>query len=468
MHVDVNARSKNGNLKVELTDRFYVSYAVFYVMGILMNVPYHFYINAIGYWMFKFESSGPRHRSFPLRPTDFPHGSSHQISVTNKYVREQLWATSENYLLTLNETTPLQTNFASSFSIVARGSMLVSILVVTYFSNRFPPAEKRIIFALSVIFILFGISTVLTRVDTSGKTELFFAVSIIITTLMNFFSATAIISAFQLLKNFPTSYYPALHSGHSICGVIASLFQVILISTRMSSQSNGTYYFGFGTLIIFLSTLFMTMVNKKSRYFIYRVNTTRMIMDENWTANNVSNRIREKLVSGLLRTKWYYATFLFVQGSTAMIFPGFTALVVSENMHGTTWEKLYFRPVVSFLTFNAFNLIGREAAKIVKTPKHGIHVMIPALLRVALVPLIIFCNAHPRRHLPVFFGDEWYITFLAIFAFTEGIIVNISFLVISSVAKEEEVEMMLLLIPVAAFFTTTLCSGFNILITNFI
>ncbi|XP_074026586.1 equilibrative nucleoside transporter 3 isoform X4 [Leptinotarsa decemlineata] len=428
MHVDVNARSKNGNLKVELTDRFYVSYAVFYVMGILMNVPYHFYINAIGYWMFKFESSGPRHRSFPLRPTDFPHGSSHQISVTNKYVREQLWATSENYLLTLNETTPLQTNFASSFSIVARGSMLVSILVVTYFSNRFPPAEKRIIFALSVIFILFGISTVLTRVDTSGKTELFFAVSIIITTLMN----------------------------------------LILISTRMSSQSNGTYYFGFGTLIIFLSTLFMTMVNKKSRYFIYRVNTTRMIMDENWTANNVSNRIREKLVSGLLRTKWYYATFLFVQGSTAMIFPGFTALVVSENMHGTTWEKLYFRPVVSFLTFNAFNLIGREAAKIVKTPKHGIHVMIPALLRVALVPLIIFCNAHPRRHLPVFFGDEWYITFLAIFAFTEGIIVNISFLVISSVAKEEEVEMMLLLIPVAAFFTTTLCSGFNILITNFI
>nr|XP_023014933.1 equilibrative nucleoside transporter 3-like isoform X2 [Leptinotarsa decemlineata] len=428
MHVDVNTRSKNGNLKVELTDRFYVSYAVFYVMGILMNVPYHFYINAIGYWMFKFESSGPRHRSFPLRPTDFPHGSSHQISVTNKYVREQLWATSENYLLTLNETTPLQTNFASSFSIVARGSMLVSILVVTYFSNRFPPAEKRIIFALSVIFILFGISTVLTRVDTSGKTELFFAVSIIITTLMN----------------------------------------LILISTRMSSQSNGTYYFGFGTLIIFISTLFMTMVNKKSRYFIYRVNTTRMIMDENWTANNVSNRTREKLVSGLLRTKWYYASFLFVQGSTAMIFPGFTALVVSENMHGTTWEKLYFRPVVSFLTFNAFNLIGREAAKIVKTPKHGIHVMIPALLRVALVPLIIFCNAHPRRHLPVFFGDEWYITFLAIFAFTEGIIVNISFLVISSVAKEEEVEMMLLLIPVAAFFTTTLCSGFNILITNFI
>ncbi|KAG5898280.1 hypothetical protein JTB14_008623 [Gonioctena quinquepunctata] len=217
---------------------------------------------------------------------------------------------------------------------------------------------------------------------------------------MNFCSATAMVSMCQLVTKFPVPYYASLYSGQSICAIIAALLQMLLMSTRMSPESNGTAYFGFGTLAMFSAVMVYININMKSKYFIYRVNCT-----ENKSLKNILSMERKRIASGFKKIKWYYATLIFVQGTTAMIVPGFTALVVSENANNenmSVWEDIYFSPVTSYLIFHTCNLIGRETAKIFKTPKHAAIILTLAIVRIVMVPMMIFCNAQPRNHLQCF------------------------------------------------------------------
>lgn len=56
--------------------------------------------------------------------------------------------------------------------------------------------------------------------------------------------------------------------------------------------------------------------------------------------------------------------------------------------------------------------------------------MAAAILRIGLVPLLLFCNAQPRKHLPVVFGDDAYFVIIFIFGLSEGLLINLSFMAI--------------------------------------
>lgn len=47
-------------------------------------------------------------------------------------------------------------------------------------------------------------------------------------------------------------------------------------------------------------------------------------------------------------------------------------------------------------------------------------------MRIAFVPILMFCNAQPRHHLPVIFDKDYaYVIFIILFAFTNGYLINL-------------------------------------------
>ena len=74
---------------------------------------------------------------------------------------------------------------------------------------------------------------------------------------------------------------------------------------------------------------------------------------------------------------------------------------VVKNIHlqGSRWSDVYFTPVACFLVFNVGDYLGRALSTTVQWPKNPSQaewpMMIASLVRIAFVPLILFCNAVP-------------------------------------------------------------------------
>jgi equilibrative nucleoside transporter 1/2/3 len=100
---------------------------------------------------------------------------------------------------------------------------------------------------------------------------------------------------------------------------------------------------------------------------------------------------------------WILAVFCnFVV--TLAVFPAVAALVESTGRgSGTQWTDKYFNPVGCFLLYNVGDFIGRILAAHVQRPRNTAAgawiVLVCSLMRVAFLPLFIFCNASPfNRH----------------------------------------------------------------------
>ncbi|KAJ8949602.1 hypothetical protein NQ314_008173, partial [Rhamnusium bicolor] len=245
------------------------------------------------------------------------------------------------------ERTPLQASFTSSFSITCQVSMLGFLVVTALFSKRLPPHQRE----FWEHFFLFQ--------------EAFFAITIVLAVLLNVSSAVTMISLFELVTKFPLGYFAAVLSGQALCGIFSSLVQILTLSINSRNPTTSAFiFFGVGSLIILLTTVFYLITKRKSKYFIYRIGqyegTSRDGTQEKWTVNLF------KMKTALQRTKWYLGSIVFVKGSSAMIHPGLAALVVSEDKDsglGNAWNEIYFVPVITFLCFHSSDFIGREVAR---------------------------------------------------------------------------------------------------------
>lgn len=81
-------------------------------------------------------------------------------------------------------------------------------------------------------------------------------------------------------------------------------------------------------------------------------------------------------------------------------------------------------------TFNLEMVTPYMCVCLLLQPKNWSYVMLGTILRAALAPLFLFCNSMPRQHTPVLFGDDAYIFLIIIFGFSEGVLINLSFLAV--------------------------------------
>ncbi|XP_045412790.1 equilibrative nucleoside transporter 2 isoform X3 [Lemur catta] len=111
---------------------------------------------------------------------------------------------------------------------------------------------------------------------------------------------------------------------------------------------------------------------------------------------------------------------------TLSVFPAITAMVTSSTSPGK-WSQ-FFNPICCFLLFNVMDWLGRSLTSYFLWPNEDSR-LLPLLvcLRFLFVPLFMLCHVPQRSRLPILFAqDAYFITFMLLFAASNGYLVSLT------------------------------------------
>nr|XP_031303815.1 equilibrative nucleoside transporter 2 isoform X6 [Camelus dromedarius] len=147
-----------------------------------------------------------------------------------------------------------------------------------------------------------------------------------------------------------------------------------------------------------------------------------------WPRNHHRRRVRswrpKQSSSSLI---WLTALCLvLVFTVTLSVFPAITAMVTSSTSPGK-WSQ-FFNPICCFLLFNIMDCLGRSLTSYFLWPDEDSR-LLPLLvcLRILFVPLFMLCHVPERSRLPILFPqDAYFITFMLLFAVSNGYLVSLT------------------------------------------
>ena len=156
-----------------------------YYLAIGTLLPWNFFINVNGYWMYKFRTIANN-----TTPSPFSNQSSLLGGVKNT----------------------LQLEFTSDLAIAAMVPNVTFLVLNGLFGHRFR-TTPRLIWSLALVILLFTATLVLVKVDTDHWQDGFLMLSLAIVVLINIFTALFQGGLIGLAGAFPTRYMNAVMSG---------------------------------------------------------------------------------------------------------------------------------------------------------------------------------------------------------------------------------------------------------------
>jgi equilibrative nucleoside transporter 1/2/3 len=405
-------------------DKCYATYILFYALGVVTLITSNFFTTATDYWMYKFRD--------PASFQDYNDGNK----------------------------TSMQAEFTSDFSIISTVGNMASISFTTHFLMKKLSIVKRIIGALCGVIAIFILTCIFAKVNTDSWQRAFFILTLIKGFALTGFCGCFMVTVFQLAVKFPPRYMITLFSGQSICGVLAALVQIFALGVTENPTTRGLIYFLMGMFFVFLTLVGFLISTRRSRFFQHHsakiVEAKRPKMS------------KEIVVSVLQKNKFYLGSLFIVLGSSIMLHPGVTTLVLSvDKGNGNKWNDVFFGPVISFLFYYLFDYIGRECGITLKKPSNEIVIFVISCCRIALVPMILLCNAQPREHLPVTFNNDYaYIIFIILFAFSNGYIVNLCITHVRRVTSDEEKPIAMFFVLILMLLSVAVCSATSRILIN--
>uniref|UniRef100_A0A803JMT2 Solute carrier family 29 member 3 n=1 Tax=Xenopus tropicalis TaxID=8364 RepID=A0A803JMT2_XENTR len=141
----------------------------------------------------------------------------------------------------------------------------------------------------------------------------------------------------------------------------------------------------------------------------------------------------------MLATCLFYTFFI-----TIIIFPTISASIESVNSKsGSIWTTKYFTPITCFLIYNFSDFCGRQITAWIQSPGPKSKIL-PTLvfLRTLFIPLFMFCNYQPRKHIDkVFFQSDVYpVLFIALLGLSNGYLGTLSMIYGPKVVPKELAE----------------------------
>ncbi|ENN70394.1 equilibrative nucleoside transporter 3 [Dendroctonus ponderosae] len=421
-----------------IKDKYYITYGIFYLLGILTFIPNYFLINANRYWMFKFRFMGSQ--TEPEDPNIGP-GPPKERNV-------------------------LQASFPACYYIVSQLSVIIFILLTAAFSKTLPPPDKRISAALLCTLVFYVVNVIFCNLVTDSFQGVFFFLVMCIACFLGVSSAVILVSLFEMVRKFPVQYYSAILTGQALCGVVSALIQILTISVTDVPVYGGFIFFGIGTLLVLVTIAVYWYSKRNSQYFIYNVGNDPNV-EVTFAHRKFFPRIWSIIRASSTSTKMCVSSLIIVVGTTAIVYPGFMSLVVSQETTGKggdPWAEMYFVPVITFLIASLCDLCGRVLAGKVRQPDNQLLILAIAVARMSFLPLFLFSNALPRVNLPVLFFDVPYILFIIIFSFSNGYLISLCVtLVPTTVHTEEEKSSVTIMIVISAVLAGAVCSFLSLL-----
>jgi len=408
-------------------DKHKLVYLTFVLLGIGTLLPWNFFISVSTYWNFKYRSINETYDEFNATKEDgtsaFPSFNSAQKG----------WG-----------------------SQVAAASMVPNVTIMllnAVFGHRFR-TQPRLLVSLILVILLFAMTSAMCLLETDTWQSTFLYVTIASVVVININAAIFQSGLVGVAGKFPPQYIGGVFSGQAVGGILASVTNVVMTATGVHPTIGAFFCFAFAVLFLAFS-LGLYIWLTRSEFFQHHLGESapETIGAKEMEKDNARAE-EEKLMNGgdgphpppvkvtipprinplsvLTQIFPYAFSVFFVFTVTLACFPATTLQVKSVNAaEFPTWASTYYIAVCCFVLFNVGDYLGRFAAEKLAWPgpgRTGMALVFGAsLLRVAFIPLFLFCNADPdNRTLKVaFYSDTAYILIMFIFSFTNGYITNI-------------------------------------------
>ncbi|KAI8422543.1 hypothetical protein MSG28_006347, partial [Choristoneura fumiferana] len=332
--------------------------------------------------------------------------------------------------------TQFQAEFTSYLNVATAIPNLI-FLILNSLYGHLVSVKSRLQGSLLVVTLCFLVTTTFVQIDTDEWQNTFFIITMVTVVIMT----GGIVG---IASRFSKEYMGAVVSGQSLGGIIAAIAQIISLAFKISPLHSALIYFIIADLMLVTSLIAYIMLYKID-FFTYHI--------LRGTGGMAPNRHREVSMLLVMKKVWVYAFSIFAVFAISMaVYPAVTVLVESHPVtKGTDWNNIFFVPVVNYLIFNVErrnDAAGERHIIIAFIEKPDMEhltsdddyndesnvfkplnkwlIAVASVLRVIGVPMLMLCNALPRKNLPVLFPwDYEYIMIMIVFAFTNGYLTNI-------------------------------------------
>ncbi|KAF7271302.1 hypothetical protein GWI33_015802 [Rhynchophorus ferrugineus] len=368
---------------------------IMFLMGIVHMLPLIFFMTANEYWMYKF-------RNVTSNSTD------------------------------ANDRTYLQANFSSLNHLITVGPSTAFSFMMMFVGHKVK-AKSRIIVTLISHSAIFVLQTIFVKVNTDNWQIGFFALTVCFMLAISCSMSFSSTGNMTVISKFPDEYMKIYMVGEGISGLFTAILRLISIVCSPSVEGAAFIYFGTGTVIMTISAVLFQLVtyNEFFRYYTkdMKEDTQRRIP-----------RLREFIE--VAKYTWPLLLLMVI----SMLNPGMSisSLIVSEY-YGTDseWGNKYFITIVTYLLNSVCGIAGRLLFYVFEIDLSFTLIYITSLGReIIFTPLVFFCNAKPRHHLPIWFPHDWqYAIICGTQSFLNGYFGNITYLKNLRIVPPEKLEL---------------------------
>jgi len=359
-----------------------------YYLAIGTLLPWNFFINVNGYWMYKFRTVA---NNSSLTPSATESASSTLFGGTKN---------------------SLQIEFTSDLAIAAMIPNVTFLVLNGLFGHRFR-TTPRLVWSLALVVLLFTATLVLVKVDTDHWQDGFLVLTLAIVVLINIFTALFQGGLIGLAGAFPSRYMNAVMSGQGIGGVFAAAINIVLLALGGDDVSSAFYCFLLAILFLAGSLVSTIMMVRTDFYRCYIKDPASISNPESAPLLGQTSSQQQtlpepiSLMAVLKAIRVEALTVLSIYIVTLGCFPALTVLVEPTHNTGSVWQTTYFVPTCCFLLYNIGDFIGRFlSCHIPHLPRHL--ALLASLLRVVFLPLFLFCNLAPsdRQLTPILLKSD--------------------------------------------------------------
>ncbi|XP_069835276.1 equilibrative nucleoside transporter 3 isoform X2 [Dendropsophus ebraccatus] len=393
-------------------DHYNGTYIIFFILGVGSSLPWNFICTAKHYWIYKLRNC-----------SDLPVIESPKSSDLGDY-------------------------FESYFSIATAVPSVPCLILNFYLVNRIS-SQTRVLSSLVVMLLMFIFTTVLVKVDTSFWTQQFFALTLICVAILSGASNILTASVFGVTGRFPMKHSQSLISGQAMGGTISALAAILDLSIASNVTDSALAYFLTADVFI-LICIVVYLILPRIEYSSYYLNLLEERPEVSQGEGSVETRDTSPKTNSppilpiLKRVKVLAACLFYTFFISIIIFPAISAGIESvEKSSGSVWTNKYFTPMTCFLTYNFADWSGRQITTWIQSPGPNSK-LLPTLifLRTFLIPLFMFCNYQPRKHIyQVFFQSDVYpIIFITVLGFSNGYLGTLAMVYGPKVVPKEQSE----------------------------
>ena len=324
------------------------------------------------------------------------------------------------------------TTFENAFSVGSQIPATIASVVNIYLTDKVP-RSFRMVLSLSLTLLCFLTTDIFVFVDTSTWTKSFFNITLILVIIINICAGIMRSIMYGIAGTVGPQYMQSLVFGISTGGIIMSLMSLLSLATQDDIKRSAFEYFTLASFVVVACIIsYVALINTKLMKCVFKEQFQEKNKEYSDHSKSFENFPKCHGKSNLLmgNRTWYICRQIYPQACSCLfvflinvaLMPSVISNIESINKwNGSDWTNKYFAPLVCFLIYNCGDLAGRMVASYFQVVKAtGVGLPLLCFIRIGFIPLFMFCNYQPRKHLPVYFKHDFIPVILNFFLSTSG------------------------------------------------